>query len=205
MHGAAAGLHLAVTFATWVVDTGLAAASLVRGVKVHPLSGTGSGPARPAWHGAQGRPAGHTDPGGGRGGGLAARTGREAVRTAGYRKGMHVSQHQPSVGPEPGPGGVANRSLYVPVRRGPAGDVIRLWRTPFGTRTAVAFTSDRRLRSVLGPCEPWIRLSESALRGLAEPLGAARLTIDPVLTAKAPAAWSEPATSPECAVPAPQG
>jgi hypothetical protein len=112
---------------------------------------------------------------------------------------MHVSQHQPSVGAEPVPGGTRNRSLYVPVRRGPAGDVVRLWRTPFGTRTAVAFTSDRRLRSVLGPCEPWIRLSENALRGLAEPLGALRLTIDPVLTARPPASWSEPATTEPCA------
>jgi hypothetical protein len=97
---------------------------------------------------------------------------------------MHVSQHQPSVGAAPEQDGAAGRSLYVPVRRGPAGDVVRLWRTPFGTRTAVAFTSDRRLRSVLGPTQPWIRLSESALRRLAEPLGARLLTIDPLLTAR---------------------
>jgi hypothetical protein len=96
---------------------------------------------------------------------------------------MHVSQHQPSVASgEPESGGTAGRSLYVPVRRGPAGDVIRLWRTPFGTRTAVAFTTDRRLRSVLGPTQPWIRLSAVALRRLAEPLGAHHLTVDPVLT-----------------------
>jgi hypothetical protein len=112
---------------------------------------------------------------------------------------MHVSQHQPSVGGEPEPGGNGRRSLYVPVRRGPAGDVVRLWRTPFGTRTAVAFTTDRLLRSVLGPTQPWIRLSESALRGLAEPLGALRLTVDPVLTARPPASWSEPAVSEPCA------
>ena len=112
---------------------------------------------------------------------------------------MHVSQHQPSVGGEPEPGGHGRRSLYVPVRRGPAGDVVKLWRTPFGTRTAVAFTTDRLLRSVLGPTQPWIRLSESALRGLAEPLGALRLTVDPVLTARPPASWSEPAASEPCA------
>jgi hypothetical protein len=102
---------------------------------------------------------------------------------------MHVSQHQPSTGPEGSPNG--RRSLYVPVRRGPAGGVvIRLWRTPVGTRTAVAFTSDRLLRSVLGPTQVWIRLSEAALRRMAEPLGATYLTIDPLLTARAPAAWS---------------
>ncbi|MEE4542648.1 SAV_915 family protein [Streptomyces sp. V4-01] len=111
---------------------------------------------------------------------------------------MHVSQHQPSTGPEPA-AGASRRSLYVPVRRGPAGSVIRLWRTPFGTRTAVAFTSDRRLRSVLGPTQAWIRLSEAALRRMAEPLGAVRLTVDPVLTARPPAAWSR-----ESAAPAPQ-
>jgi hypothetical protein len=101
---------------------------------------------------------------------------------------MHVSQHQPSVGGPSEQDGATGRSLYVPVRRGPAGDVVRLWRTPFGTRTAVAFTTDRKLRSVLGPTQPWIRLSESALRRLAEPLGARLLTIDPLLTARPAAA-----------------
>lgn len=132
---------------------------------------------------------------------------------------MHVSQSQPPTGepaagertagsppPVPGPTGIvfpplastapatapaAARSLYVPVRRGPAGTVLRLWRTPFGTRTAVGFTTDRRLRSVLGPCQPWIRLSETALRRMAEPLGTRHVTIDPVLTARPPAASSD--------------
>ncbi|MCL2550700.1 MAG: hypothetical protein FWE15_17880 [Actinomycetia bacterium] len=115
---------------------------------------------------------------------------------------MHVSQHQPSSGPEPEPGADGKRSLYVPVRRGPAGSVVRLWRTPFGTRTAVAFTSDRRLRSVLGPTQPWIRLSESALRRMVEPLGALLLTVDPLLTARPPASWTTEAPAPEDADPA---
>ncbi|MGC9670262.1 PLP-dependent aminotransferase family protein [Planosporangium sp. 12N6] len=38
VHGAAAGLHLTVTFDTDVADTDLAAAALARGVKAHPLS-----------------------------------------------------------------------------------------------------------------------------------------------------------------------
>lgn len=83
--------------------------------------------------------------------------------------------------------------LYVPVRHGPAGLVVRLWRTPFGSRTAVAFTSDQRLRSVLGPTQPWIKLSETALRAMAEPLGARHLTVDPLLTARPPASWAGPA------------
>ncbi|SCD82386.1 hypothetical protein GA0115240_12483 [Streptomyces sp. DvalAA-14] len=66
-----------------------------------------------------------------------------------------------------------------------------LWRTPFGNRTAVAFTSDQRLRTVLGPTQPWIRLSESALRRMAEPLGALHLTVDPLLTARPPAATAD--------------
>ncbi|MEW2521920.1 SAV_915 family protein [Actinacidiphila alni] len=93
----------------------------------------------------------------------------------------------PGAAPQPGP-------LYVPVRPGPAGYVVRLWRTPVGSRTAVAFTSDQRLRSVLGPTQPWIKLSESALRAMAEPLGAHHLTVDPLLTARPPAVWAEPAT-----------
>lgn len=115
---------------------------------------------------------------------------------------MRVSQHQPSTGESSDGGQPATadrRPLYVPVRQGPAGAVVRLWRTPFGTRTAVAFTTDRRLRSVLGPCEPWIRLSEAALRRMAEPLGAHLLTVDPVLTARPPASWSANAIGEPCA------
>lgn len=96
----------------------------------------------------------------------------------------------PTTAPEVTP----TRSLYVPVRRGPAGTVLRLWRTPFGTRTAVAFTSDRRLRSVLGPCQPWIRLSEAALRGMAEPLGTRHVTVDPILTARPPSSRATSST-----------
>lgn len=81
----------------------------------------------------------------------------------------------------PDPVSAGLRPLYVPVRSGPAGLVIRLWRTPSGARTAVAFTTDQRLRAALGPCQPWIRLSPTALRRLAEPLGATGLTVDPLL------------------------
>jgi len=99
---------------------------------------------------------------------------------------MHVSQHQPSVSGGNEPAGGRNRSLYVPIRQGPAGNVVRLWRTPYGSRTAVAFTTDRLLRSVLGPTQPWIRLSAAALRRLTEPLGTTHLTIDPILTSRPP-------------------
>ncbi|MGW0750834.1 SAV_915 family protein [Streptomyces sp. NPDC002587] len=73
--------------------------------------------------------------------------------------------------------------LYVPARPGGAHLVVRLFRTPLGTRTAVGFTSPDRLTAALGTDQPWIRLSEAALRAMAEPLGVRLLTVDPALTA----------------------
>ncbi|GAB7106526.1 hypothetical protein JCM4814A_48400 [Streptomyces phaeofaciens JCM 4814] len=77
--------------------------------------------------------------------------------------------------------------LYVPVRPGPSGCTARLFRTPLGGRTAVGFTSARRLAATLGPGQAWIRLAEPALRALAAPLGVTTVTVDPQLTAPAPA------------------
>ncbi|MFF4603948.1 SAV_915 family protein [Streptomyces sp. NPDC001339] len=74
--------------------------------------------------------------------------------------------------------------LFVPVRSGPAGCTARLFRTPLGARTAVGFTSVHRLATALGSGQRWIRLSESALRALAEPVGAL-LTVDPRLVLEA--------------------
>jgi hypothetical protein len=84
---------------------------------------------------------------------------------------------------EPSPAGPA---LYVPVRPGPAGCTARFFRTALGGRTAVAFTSLRRLTRTLGPDQPWTRISEPALRALAVPLGVTALRIDPALSAPAP-------------------
>ncbi|MFE3182285.1 SAV_915 family protein, partial [Streptomyces violascens] len=61
--------------------------------------------------------------------------------------------------------------LFVPVRPGPEGCSARFFRTPPGVRTAVGFTSEERLTAALGSDQNWIRLSEPALRALAEPLG----------------------------------
>ncbi|WP_404868262.1 SAV_915 family protein [Kitasatospora griseola] len=77
--------------------------------------------------------------------------------------------------------------LVVPVRSGPAGHTLRVFRTAVGDRTAVAFTSEQRLIAVLGPDHPWIALAEPALRALCEPLGITALTVDPPLAAPAPA------------------
>ncbi|MGA6152734.1 SAV_915 family protein [Stenotrophomonas sp. NPDC087984] len=86
--------------------------------------------------------------------------------------------------PEPDEPVPAGRVLYVPVRSGPAGCAVRLFRTPHGGRTAVGFSTRRRLATVLGARQPWIRLGEPALRALAEPLGATSLTVDPRLAVR---------------------
>ncbi|MGW9069788.1 SAV_915 family protein [Streptomyces yangpuensis] len=86
--------------------------------------------------------------------------------------------------PEPEERGPAG-PLYVPVRPGTAQVVLRIFRTPLGERTAVGFTRPDLLAATLGAGHPWIRLSESALRALASPLGGCLLTIDPTLTAPA--------------------
>ncbi|TWV53632.1 hypothetical protein FRZ03_09450 [Streptomyces misionensis] len=77
--------------------------------------------------------------------------------------------------------------LYVPVRPGSFGCATRLFRTPLGEHTAVAFTSAGRLTATLGPDQAWIRLAEPALRTLTAPLGVTTLTVDPQLTAPSPA------------------
>lgn len=69
--------------------------------------------------------------------------------------------------------------------------VVRLFRTPLGARTAVCFTRADRLVATLGAGRPWIRLSDSALRAIAEPLGASLLTVDPTLTAPAVTATAD--------------
>ncbi|GGV49935.1 SAV_915 family protein [Streptomyces spectabilis] len=96
--------------------------------------------------------------------------------------------------PEPAERGPAG-PLFVPVRPGPAGFVARLFRTPVGGRTAVAFTSEERLTATLGARQPRIRLSEPALRALTEPLGVTRVTVDPRLTSDAPVTSTARASS----------
>ncbi|MFJ7904249.1 SAV_915 family protein [Streptomyces sp. NPDC096198] len=82
--------------------------------------------------------------------------------------------------------------LYVPVRPGPARCAARLFRTPLGERTAVGFTSERRLTASLGPSQAWIRIAEPALRALTAPLGVSTVTVDPRSTAPVPARDGQP-------------
>ncbi|MBC9714988.1 hypothetical protein H9Y04_20775 [Streptomyces sp. TRM66268-LWL] len=80
---------------------------------------------------------------------------------------------------EQGPAG----PLFVPVRPGLTGMSPRFFRTPLGFRTAVAFTSEARLTTLLGARHPHIRLAEPALRALAAPLGIRMVTVDPLFSA----------------------
>ncbi|MDQ8705112.1 SAV_915 family protein [Streptomyces sp. LHD-70] len=81
--------------------------------------------------------------------------------------------------------------LYVPVRPGPTGHTVRLFRTPLGERTAVGFTSEHALTATLGTGQSWTRLAAPALRTIVAPLGSVTVTIDPLLTAPAPRHGSE--------------
>ncbi|MCX4553561.1 MULTISPECIES: SAV_915 family protein [unclassified Streptomyces] len=87
--------------------------------------------------------------------------------------------------------------LFVPVRPGCTSCSVRVFRTPPGVRTAVGFTSEARLRNTLGGGQPWIRLSEAALRALVGPLGIAALTVDPPFSAPAAQSYPYPYPYPE--------
>ncbi|WP_329263298.1 hypothetical protein OG223_47410 [Streptomyces sp. NBC_01478] len=76
--------------------------------------------------------------------------------------------------------------LFVPVRPGLSRCAARFFRTPLGDRTAVGFTSLRRLTATLGPDQAWICLAAPALRALTAPLGVIIVTVDPQFTAPAP-------------------
>ncbi|MET9888195.1 SAV_915 family protein [Streptomyces sp. NPDC006430] len=91
--------------------------------------------------------------------------------------------------------------LYVPVRPGITQVVVRMFRTPLGARTAVGFTDPGRLAATFGAEQPWIRLSEPALRAMAQPLGVVLLTVDPTFTA--PAVTGSVATGSPTTGPAP--
>ncbi|MFI1092012.1 SAV_915 family protein [Streptomyces sp. NPDC020917] len=80
-----------------------------------------------------------------------------------------------------------------------------MFRTPLGGRTAVGFTTHRRMTDVLGRDQACTRLSVPALRALAEPLGVTTLTVDPQLAAPPVRHDGTPATKPQPApAPAPE-
>jgi hypothetical protein len=84
-------------------------------------------------------------------------------------------------GPAPDPRTAPSRRLLlVPVLPARAGSLaLRTGRLASGERTGLAFTSESALLRVLGPDQPWVRLSEPALRALLAPLGVDRIRLDP--------------------------
>ncbi|HJD83532.1 SAV_915 family protein [Kitasatospora aureofaciens] len=75
------------------------------------------------------------------------------------------------------------KGLFVPVHERGRVHLIRLFRTPLGTRTVVGFTSRARLATALGGDQACVELAEPILRELVEPLGVTRLIVDPDLVA----------------------
>jgi hypothetical protein len=90
---------------------------------------------------------------------------------------------------EPGQGVRHRRGelLLVPVRAGGVTTTLRLFRSRSGRPTAVAFTTEERLKEVLGDEQPWVRLDRAVLPSLTGPLGVRDLIVDPGLIAAAPA------------------
>ncbi|MBB5121276.1 SAV_915 family protein [Streptomyces eurocidicus] len=114
--------------------------------------------------------------------------------------GPQADEGEPSEPSHPA-GRAPERALYVPVRPCPSGFALRVFRSPLGDRTAVAFTTARRLSDVLGPGQVSVRLALPAVRALAAPLGVALVSVDPQLTA--PAVRSAPDGVPEQLPPLP--
>ena len=98
-----------------------------------------------------------------------------------------------------------NTALFVPVRPGPLCYRARLFRTPLGARTAVAFTDERQLTSALGEQQAWVRLCEPAIRALVAPLGVVTLTVDPLLAVPGPGTPSAAARAVRACPPAASG
>ncbi|MGW0809842.1 SAV_915 family protein [Nonomuraea sp. NPDC002799] len=77
--------------------------------------------------------------------------------------------------------------LFVPVRVGACATALRLFRTPAGKRTAVAFSSPLKLAKVLGPGQRWLVLTAPALRGMLAELDVAGIVVDPAAAMTRPA------------------
>ncbi|WP_189133741.1 SAV_915 family protein [Wenjunlia tyrosinilytica] len=70
------------------------------------------------------------------------------------------------------------------MRTAPVGCVPQMYRTPRGTPTAVAFTSEQQLVRALGRGQRWVRLAQGPLRALFLPLGVTTVTVDPHLVVR---------------------
>ena len=91
--------------------------------------------------------------------------------------------------------------LFVPTRSTSASDVLALlWgHRPGGQRVGIAFTSLDLLRAACGHRQDWIRLHESALRGMLAPHGITMIQFDPVLVGPDVGQPVEPVSAPALA------
>jgi hypothetical protein len=71
--------------------------------------------------------------------------------------------------------------MIVPVRTVSGMVSLRCGRLPAGERVGIAFTTEAHLAAVMGAGQPWIQVSERALREMLEPLGVTRVQVDPGL------------------------
>jgi hypothetical protein len=85
--------------------------------------------------------------------------------------------------------------LVVPVS-GSETVSLRSGRLPTGERVGIAFSTENRLRQVMGASQRWIRISESAMKAMLAPLGIVRVQVDPGLIAPpvAPTTQAAPTT-----------
>ncbi|MFC1441236.1 SAV_915 family protein [Streptacidiphilus sp. N1-10] len=115
---------------------------------------------------------------------------------------MSEDHTHPEAELEPEPG---HHLLFAPVRDTACGMALRLFRERDGSRCAVAFSTEQRLRAVLGSAQRCVPLSEPALREMTGPIGVTRLVVDPNLVAppvrELPAAPVRTAPRPPAALP----
>lgn len=73
---------------------------------------------------------------------------------------------------------------------------LRSGRLPTGERVGIAFSTESRLRQVMGASQRWILISESAMKAMLAPLGIVHVQVDPGLIAP-PVASMVPSARPE--------
>lgn len=73
--------------------------------------------------------------------------------------------------------------MIVPVRTVSGMVSLRCGRLPAGERAGIAFTTEALLVAAMGAGQPWIQVSERALREMLEPLGITRIQVDPGMIA----------------------
>jgi hypothetical protein len=74
--------------------------------------------------------------------------------------------------------------MVVPVRAGSETVCLQCGRLPTGERVGIAFTTQARLAGVMGAGQPWIRLSDQAMKEMLASAGVARIQVDPGLIAE---------------------